>query len=92
MIINLLKFIVNPTALLSTAYNGSILVGLTLLSIAYSTPALAQIRSNLLDTSNQLDASAVSVSDLPEASPLSETLNSSTYATNLEPSSPNLAS
>ncbi|MEG5174426.1 hypothetical protein [Microcoleus sp. B3-D7] len=92
MIINFLKFIANPTALLSTAYNGSILVGLTLLSIAYSTPAIAETRSNLLDTSNQLDSSAVSVSDLPETSPLSETTNRSTYATNLEPSSPNLAS
>ncbi|MEG4830033.1 hypothetical protein QUA92_31255, partial [Microcoleus sp. F8-C1] len=91
MIINFLKFIANPTALLSTAYNGSILVGLTLLSIAYSTPALAETRSDLLDTSNQLDASAASVSDLPETSPLSEIPNWFTYATNLEPSSPNLA-
>jgi|GEM_PF-3504226 len=92
MIINFLKNIANPTALLSTAYNSSILVGLTLLSIAYSTPALAETRSDLLDTSNQLDSSAVSVSDLPQATPLSETSNRSTDATNQEPSSPNLAS
>ncbi|MEG4109689.1 hypothetical protein QUA04_26820, partial [Microcoleus sp. S13_C5] len=92
MIINPLKFIVNPTGLLSTAYNGSILVGLTLLSIAYSTPAIAETRSNLLDKSNQLDSSAASVSDLPETTPLSETPNWFTYPTNQEPSSPNLAS
>ncbi|MEG4913543.1 hypothetical protein QUB35_09795, partial [Microcoleus sp. B13-B6] len=92
MMINLLKFIVNPTALLSRAYNASIVVGLALLSIAYSTPAIAETRSNLLDTSNQLDASAASVSDLPETSPLSETPNWFTSATKLEPSSQNLAS
>ncbi|MBE9164685.1 hypothetical protein [Tychonema sp. LEGE 06208] len=90
MTINFLKIIANPTALLSTAYNCSI-VGLTLLSIACSTPATAQTRSNLLDTSNQLDSAAASVSDLPETTPLSETPNSSTYPTNQEPSSPNLA-
>ena len=53
MILKFLKFIANSTAILSTAYNSSILVGLTLLSIAYSTPALAETRSDLLDTSNQ---------------------------------------
>ncbi|MEG3926336.1 hypothetical protein QUA08_05580, partial [Microcoleus sp. T3B2] len=64
---------------------------MTLLSIAYSTPALAETRSNLLDQSNQLDASAASVSDLPETTPLSETPNWFTYPTNQEPSSQNLA-
>ncbi len=91
MIINFLKFLASPTALISTAYNCSI-VSLTLLSIAYSTPAIAETRSNLLDKSNQLDSSAASVSDLPETTPLSETPNWFTSATNQEPSSPNLAS
>ena len=64
-----------------TKYNRSFVVGLTFLNFAYSTPILAET-----------NAAAHNISNLPKTTNLSEIPHFSTSATDLKPSSPNLAS
>lgn len=81
----------NSTPHISTLYNLTIAISLTVLGVTWLTPALAQTHSNILDSSDYIDSSVTRVSASPEAIPLSETPDWSTSATDLKPSSANLA-
>lgn len=81
--INLARAIADRSLRISTAYNRSIALGVTFLSIFCSTPVLAEIQSDLLartSRSNRPNSSRRKASDTPKAPPSSTNPNKSNSA------------
>ncbi|WP_228041824.1 hypothetical protein [Planktothrix mougeotii] len=85
------RIILNFFPLISTTYNRTIFLSLTVLSIASAAPILAQTDSNLPNNTPDQNSSESRVPDSPEATSLSETINWSHSATDLQPLSQNLS-
>ncbi len=88
---NFPRIILNFASSIFTTYNRTIYLGLTVLSMACAAPILAQTEPNLPNNTPDQNASESRVPDLPEAPSLSETINWSRSATDLQPLSQNLS-
>lgn len=83
--------IFNLSTCLSTVYNRNIFLYLIVLMVTGATPILAQTESNLSNNTPDQKSSEIRTPDLPEAPSLSETINWSHSATDLQPLSQNVS-
>lgn len=88
---NFPRIILNFSPRISTIDNRTIFVGLTVLSMACAAPIMAQTDSNLSNNIPDQNSSESRVPDPPAVGSLSETINWSNSATDLEPLSQNLS-
>ncbi|SKB11542.1 conserved exported hypothetical protein [Planktothrix sp. PCC 11201] len=88
---NFPRIILNFDPRISTTYNRTISLGLTIFSIASAAPIFAQTESNLPNNNPDQNASEIRVPEFPEALSLSQTLHWSHSAIDLQPLSQNLS-
>lgn len=88
---NFPRIIINLAPSISTTYNCTISLGLTVLIIVCTAPIMAQTDSNLPNNIPDQNYSEIRVPDPPEAPSLSETPNWSNSATDLQPLSENFS-